>query len=163
MKTLLAMTCLVLALWLLSHFYFCYYSIYYKTHVATTAIVEGVISFSYVRSPVLSPLMADSGIMMFEGNEGILPTIFPAFKITGLAPGLNLEDGLRIGIPFWLLFRNYSGQESEENTCTMNIMVLADLREAKTPDKRAAYRAGEERSRNFCGTVPQALGSRRST
>ncbi len=104
MKTLLAMTCLVLALWLLSHFYFCYYSIYYKTHVATTAIVEGVISFSYVRSPVLSPLMADSGIMMFEGNEGILPTIFPAFKITGLAPGLNLEDGLRIGIPFWLLF-----------------------------------------------------------
>ena len=78
--------------------------------------------------------------------------------------GLTLiEVTLVIAVLLGLISGNYSGQESEENTCTMNIMVLADLREAKTPDKRAAYRAGEERSRNFCGTVPQALGSRRST
>lgn len=95
---------LVLCLWLLSHFYFCHYSVYYANHVPTIAIVEGVISISYVRNPVTFPLMADSGMMKFEGNEGILPTIFPAFKITALDPGFNLEDGLRIGIPFWLLF-----------------------------------------------------------
>jgi hypothetical protein len=97
------MTIVLVVLWSLSHFYFCYYSVFYKTHVATIAIVEGVISLSYVAIPDPFPLMVDFGMTKFEGNKGILPTLFPEFRIAALSPGFKLTDGVRIGIPFWLL------------------------------------------------------------
>jgi len=104
MKISILLIIVLLVFWVISHFYFCHYSFYYKTHVPTIALVEGVVSVSYVGIAFPFPLQVDSGIKRFEGNEGILPTIFPEFRISRLNPGWKPEDGFRIGIPFWLLF-----------------------------------------------------------
>ena len=96
------MALVLLALWSISHFYFCYYSVFYDTHVPMIAIIEGVISISYTAMPDSYPLMVDFGMTKFQGNAGIMPTIFPEIRIAGLAPGFKLTDGVRIGIPFWL-------------------------------------------------------------
>ena len=103
MRILLLMTIVTLGLWSLSHFYFCSYSVYYKTHVPAIAIVEGVISISYIAIPDPFPLMADFQMTKFEGKKGILPTLIPEFRIAALDPGFKLTDGVRIGIPFWLM------------------------------------------------------------